>query len=438
MDSYLTRCSSSTHTLSVVECFLFQQTSISDRKMVRCFQGWVFLLAALVLALSTPCSHAHLKHKKFKTKTGVYLSPKFVLEPGLSSSKYFYNVHFPKGHIALKSFNAEVIDEEGNSSPLHEVYLHHWIVERYYARIGYVEPEQQLPLQLSESDVIWLRNSGMCQNGALGQYFGLGSETRKTATDVPGHYGIEVGDGKGVPDGFEERWMLNVHAIDTRGVEDDLGCTECRCDMYNVSRDQSGQPLPAGYTGGLTCCPDGAKCRLKQGFDGEKKNHYLRYTVKWVDWSESVVPVKVYILDVTDRMNHSAPTGAKHNCLVEYDVEKSCNATNGCLDNKWAKITMPTGGHVIYGVAHQHRGGLGSTLHGEDGRVLCSSTPIYGKGKEAGNEAGYIVGMTTCYPWPGSVKIKDGETLTVVSNYESTQLHSGVMGLFYILVAEKV
>ena len=60
----------------------------------------------------------------------------------------------------------------------------------------------------------------------------------------------------------------------------------------------------------------------------------------------------------------------------------------------------------------------------------------YGEGQEAGNEAGYIVGMSTCYPKPGSVTVRDGEVLTVVSNYSSERQHTGVMGLFYILVAE--
>lgn len=61
---------------------------------------------------------------------------------------------------------------------------------------------------------------------------------------------------------------------------------------------------------------------------------------------------------------------------------------------------------------------------------------MYGEGKEAGNEAGYIIGMSTCYPEPGSVRVEDGEVLTLESNYSSTQMHTGVMGLFYILVAD--
>lgn len=69
--------------------------------------------------------------------------------------------------------------------------------------------------------------------------------------------------------------------------------------------------------------------------------------------------------------------------------------------------------------------------------MVCSSKPIYGEGIEAGNEAGYIVGMTTCYPSPaGPVKISAGETLTLVSNYSSVERHIGVMALFYLLLAD--
>lgn len=67
---------------------------------------------------------------------------------------------------------------------------------------------------------------------------------------------------------------------------------------------------------------------------------------------------------------------------------------------------------------------------------MCTSNPRYGEGEDAGNEAGYVVGMSTCYPEPGSVRVADGEVLTLESNYSSSQAHTGVMGLFYILVAE--
>ncbi|KAM1739516.1 hypothetical protein FF1_015085 [Malus domestica] len=96
--------------------------------MSSCFHGCVFLLAMVVFALSSPCLHA-LRIVKTKTRTSVFVSPKFVLGPGSVADKYYYNIDFPRGHISIKSFNGEVIDKEGNLIPLHESYLHHWVVE---------------------------------------------------------------------------------------------------------------------------------------------------------------------------------------------------------------------------------------------------------------------------------------------------------------------
>ncbi|XP_015888568.2 uncharacterized protein LOC107423512 [Ziziphus jujuba] len=402
---------------------------------------WLVSSVILLLGLTIPCSCSSLK-SKIKTKSAVFLSPKFEVGPGSVSNKYYYNIDFPRGHIALKSFDAEVVDEAGNSVPLYETYLHHWVVSRYYHRKNSPEPDQD---GFNSTDFVIVRNDGICQENVLGQYYGLGSETRRTATQVPDPFGVEVGNAAEIPSGYEEKWLLNVHAIDTRGVEDKWGCIECRCDLYNVSKDESGQPLSPEYKGGLSCCIDGTRCRLSEGFEGPKRILYLRYTVKWFDWSDFIVPVKIYIFDVTDIMKaskNSTMPRAEHNCLIEFQVEKSCSpsvtTSNACVDTKRTSLSVPSGGYVIYGVAHQHTGGAGSTLYKQDGRTICSSLPIYGKGNEVGNEAGYVVGMSTCYPQPGSVKINDGETLILESIYNSTQSHAGVMGLFYILVADQL
>lgn len=53
---------------------------------------------------------------------------------------------------------------------------------------------------------------------------------------------------------------------------------------------------------------------------------------------------------------------------VEYEVE-SCNqateADDPCIDSKRTSLALPTGGYLVYGVAHQHSGGLGANLYGE-------------------------------------------------------------------------
>ena len=54
-------------------------------------------------------------------------------------------------------------------------------------------------------------------------------------------------------------------------------------------------------------------------------------------------------------------------CMVEYDVEE-CSATekrakSDCVHVKETKQVLPRGGDLVYAVAHQHAGGIGSSLH---------------------------------------------------------------------------
>lgn len=284
------------------------------------------LLVILLLVLGTPCSSSFLKTEN-KIKTSIFLSPKFELGPGSVINRYYYDIDFPRGHVAIKNFNAEVVDEDGNPVPLHETYLHHWVVARYHQPKN-VTIESDRRVQQSD-DFVMVRNSGICQSGELGQYFGLGSETRGTATDIPDPFGIEIGNPADIPDGYEEKWVVNVHAIDTRDVEDKLGCTECKCDLYNVSKDEYGRPIRSDYKGGLLCCYDYTQCKLREGLEfveGLKRNLYLRYTVKWVDWDDFVVPVKIYIIDVTDTVKLSSDSSkgmsSEHDCRVSEFIKK--------------------------------------------------------------------------------------------------------------------
>lgn len=54
---------------------------------------------------------------------------------------------------------------------------------------------------------------------------------------------------------------------------------------------------------------------------------------------------------------------------MEYEVP-ACSledkANGECVHTKTAaRLVMPRGGHIVYGVSHQHSGGLGSALYGE-------------------------------------------------------------------------
>ncbi|CAA7035131.1 unnamed protein product [Microthlaspi erraticum] len=326
-------------------------------------------LALLLIALTVSSSHGFLGTEK-KIKSAVFLSPKLEMNPG-SVANLSFDMDFPRGHIGVKSFDAEVVDEAGNSVPLHETYLHHWVSSRTTCVKASTFPSETC-----------LGTTGLCKN-TLRHFFGLGSETRKTSTYVPDPYAIEFDNPEERPDGYEFKWLLNIHAIDTRGVVDKSGCTECRCDLYNVTIDEYGRTIKPDYKGGLYCCYD------------------------------------------------------KTQCLVEYDVKPCKTNGDGCVDVKKKSLMMPFNGYVVYGVAHQHSGGVGASLSREGGEGICTSRPKYGNGVEPGNEAGYIVGMSTCYPQE-PVKVSYGETLTLEFNYSSAVGHTGVMGLFYILVAQQL
>jgi hypothetical protein len=289
----------------------------SDRQnMALCSQGGLLLFAMLILAFDVSGTLASPEIGN-QIKSATFLSPEFVLGPGSVEDRYYSNIDFPRGHVGIKSFKAEVVDDIGNPIPLHETYLHHWVVAKYYQRQGMAENNDKHKFQ--PSDYLFAGNSGICQGNVLGQYFGLGSETRKTDTHVPNPYAIEIGNPDEVPEGYEEKWLLNVHAIDTRGAVDRLGCTECRCDLYNITVDKHGQPLRPGYIGGLRCCYDQTQCKVQQGYGGARRSLYLRYTVEWVDWDCSIIPVKIFIFDVTDtgkRLNGSTGVAPENGCQV--------------------------------------------------------------------------------------------------------------------------
>ncbi|KAL6003509.1 hypothetical protein ACLOJK_023740 [Asimina triloba] len=397
-------------------------------------------------------------------KTAVYLSPPIPLSPGSVSNRLYYNIDFPRGHnidfprghIALKSFNGELVDESGKPIPLTDTYLHHWVVYSYFGHISNPTPYTTDDF-LDTENIIPVRNDGFCQEDTLRHIFGLGSETRATLTDIPDPYGLEAGNPDEAPDGYEQRWVVNIHEIDTRGVVNPNGCAECWCNLFNVTRDDHDRDhhvtgrstnnisIPGEYKGGTLCCYTNTRCAVREGFEDDeglmRRVVYMRYTVKWVEWDESsnsstVVGVRSYIMDATDN-GERVPGNDNIGCQVEYDVDQTCGAgvvDGGCIDTRTATGRIGRGGNIIYGLGHLHMGGLGIALYGQDGRLICESLPVYGRGKEVGNENGYVVGMSTCYPRPGSVSVADGEILRVVANYSSAVCHTGVMSHFYILV----
>ncbi|CAM6002866.1 unnamed protein product [Sphagnum balticum] len=303
-------------------------------------------------------------------KVETYISPPIVFEPGDAKNKYFH-IQAPKGHLGLRNFVAEIVDSHGVSVPLHE-----------------------------------------------------GAETRRTETRLPAPFALELAPPSQIPMGYESVWILNVHGLDTRGAVDRMGCTECRCDLYNATTDEEGDPLPEGYLGGFHCCTDGRKCAVKEVLLG----------VCGLD--ECVVPLDFFGIDITNKLH-----GFGGN-LIEFTVEGCGDAdpnSEACVDTQDTTVSAPIGGRVVYVVSHLHATVLDATLWGEDGRVICRTLPIYGHGTEAGDENGYVVGVVSCYPPAGSPQgwITQGEELHYQVKYSKVGgPHTGLMGIVGVKIAK--
>ncbi|XP_058782475.1 uncharacterized protein LOC131656947 [Vicia villosa] len=393
-------------------------------------KSFIFSLSIIVMLSCTTYSQQNKNQNPIKSKT--YLTEKFELGPGEVLAKTIEDIEFPRGHIGVKSFDVDLVDEQGNSVPLYETYIHHWFAIRYH-----INKDKTMP----HEGPSFKRNDGTCNTYILPHYWGLGSESRGTCSRIPDPFAVEQGNPANIKEGWEEKWLFNLMVLDTRGTEDRKSCSECRCDQfnlpenfYNVTPDIHGKPLSPEYKGGVFCCQNSFQCKLRKGFQAPCRKLALRYTITWVDWDLHQIPVRFYILDSTDRVTIKG-SEIIHDCQAEYTIPKS-NSTDLVHVQK-ASIPMIKGGYLIYGISHMHTGVVNATLIGQDGRTLCTSTPRYGTGNEAGNEQGYAVGMSACSPKLGSIKINDGEIVTMESRYKNEFL-TGAMGHMYIYLADRL
>ena len=105
-------------------------------RLVSLSGAYIFLSATLLLLLDTPLSHALWKRGS-SIKETVFLSPKFELGPGSVQNKFYHDIEFPRGHVAIKSFNGEVIDEGGNGNKVRPINVDMgWTLENLFDSIN--------------------------------------------------------------------------------------------------------------------------------------------------------------------------------------------------------------------------------------------------------------------------------------------------------------
>merc|ERR1712166_622147 len=366
---------------------------------------------------------------KTATRISKFRSPVLSLSPGhiINTDAANTTLRMPAGHIFVTSFAAEIVDANNRSVPLHDVYLHHWIINNGRG------------------------NAGPCDT--LSFVMGVGAESRNSPTVFGDGYGLEC-NGK-------EDWTANIHVLNTKNdqycVENVKACIECDC------------PLNGGA--GVSCCPDKGVCAGVTPWadclaESAKQNFYLQYVVEYTNAAAAAIsPVDVHVMSVS-------------NCNVEYNIPSQCawwtlhthldaskpisplNKPKLGLYYPWeiegqdckhtlaSRVDIPAGfnSSITTAIGHLHIGGVEIKLSLQDDtapegrRELCTSTARYGstldsKGTDAGDELGYLVAMSRCDFSDSPVNIKGGDVLYMESTYLGNVPRNGVMGYFILAAA---
>jgi hypothetical protein len=415
-----------------------------------------------------------------------FISPGVTLSNGHIANKWL-PIDWPKGHIAIKSFAADVVKSEpGGEKPLptpccggpteatrDEVFMHHWTVNKWQLpasifkdmvkKHGY---DYDLTLRKRIGYIEFLAGAGLnsgangpCWDSTLHLYFGIGNEVRSKTKEgndpyeFPEPYGIEFDDDFMRRKG--EFMVLNTHLIDIRGARDRRACEECKCTELGT------RGFLNVTTGGLTCCHstnlDGGKCPIQPEVTHSNVTYYIRYTIKWRDFSAATLPLEVITLDATDNNTkwgdlpwlpggfaetHAAlkadPTSlqtvndgrsgdfdGKRSCHVEYYVPP-CKGDELCrlrLVNSW-EVPYPM--HVVFLRNHFHAGGINMTT---------SSSTFNCTGHGTYDNKSNLVDISTCTRANDlkEVGIERGDKIFVEAFYSQDDLpHYGVMAMSFV------
>ncbi|RHN78186.1 putative stress up-regulated Nod 19 [Medicago truncatula] len=194
-------------------------------------KSFIFSLSILVMLSST--TYSQLRSPKVIQST-TYLSKEFEVGPGEVAAKQMFDIEFPKGHVGIKSFDVDLVDEHGNFIPLYETYIHHWYILKYIIKKNTSVSHDPNDHTKPYGEPIFKRNDGTCNNGILPHQWGSGGETRGTITKLPYPFAVGIGNPANITEGWEEKWLLGLLLIDTRGAKNKKICIQCRCDQFNL------------------------------------------------------------------------------------------------------------------------------------------------------------------------------------------------------------
>lgn len=331
----------------------------------------------------------------------------------------------PGKQFAIIKMQYDVVDENHNSVPLSELYVHHWLV--------YDTPTMGTGF-----------NIGCGGTGTfVSNVYGAGAEVRGVHYAYPKGFGYLSGV-YGRP-----YWSANLHFIRT----DDLStkefngsygkaiksCIECE---YAAGKADGCRPGLDG-AGVFACCEQSSRCPVNNPSDNSTKKYMLKQNLTWTTDVKNIKGVRTAVLDGFE-------------CGTVSNLVPGMNKRGTVCDDKicTTKVTRPApfDGTIMWGYDHQHIGALNASFY-VNGDKKCTSTPHTGTDPHdaPGNSLGYITGFKNCIEPAGypetAVSIKKGDNLTLHAYYtidpeDNTSYpipggsHTGTMHLFYMSIYE--
>jgi len=287
------------------------------------------------------------------------------------------------GEYYITGFEGEIVDGETlQSTPLTEIYDHHWILLNN------------------------VHKNRLCKG--IEYVFGVGAESRNTPFDLPAGYGYPVAEGT--------EWGANIHLLRTEGLEGEdpylavKHCNECfyapgkgdACNRQSNGTFQCcGDSCATGKTGKQSC-----KCPTAKGVSTERKGYKLKYTLNYTTGCD-LEPVDIGVLAAPD-------------CAAFYHVQRN-NAEPVTVAS--AELSIDGVYDVVAATGHQHVGAVNLSVS-VNGRLVCASYPTYGNQKGvAGDELGYLTHMSQCIGTAadayteGPLQLSKGDKLRVDGYY---------------------
>jgi len=383
--------------------------------------------------------------------------------------------------IAIVDYQVDIVgfDEatgEEFQVPLYDGYNHHYLmsVGEYAMMKAFYDKHKNDPyggyglnttarpssmsMQQMQRTMMDIGRRGKQRTGNFGG--GSGAEERGTSHMLPAPYARVVDKPEAI--------MPLIHLINTKtlngGGEGYSPLLECPCTpqrTFDVKDDliDSRPPVPpfscnlnfeneenpscaiSTYESGFRCCEDGVFVIDTDEYDVDslpETTFYFKFNFKYVpEEPEVTLPVRPpACCDVTANLTvggniefdvpQCTPGIAPEDCVYEMASSQHFDLmSNYHSDEKEEPEVDPdqlVG--LVYAVGHLHVGGLSLDLYNDEtGELICHSAPTYGEGLEAGNEKGYLVGMSDCVFDP-PLYMKRSEVLRTVSRYNNVSLSS--------------